>query len=464
MQKNRTISFAWIVACAIASPSLMAATPVPLSPAPAALSRVEAPANTIDKPTQLEKSYYNFEGVPVRSVEPSERHSNVDNSPAAVSKTQAKVTTNAITPLCTTLNTGTAYTLDGTATGGSYCYHFEITQRAKTQVFLTGQNGNTDFALTLIKHEADDTLTSLGTSDQPGNADEGLLALTEPGDYYWSMDANASDGSVFQFGAIVNTNADTNELNDTVGLSTGFPAGQSSLEGNMDSAQDIDYFHYEATDGQDLILRLDDEYGQGEWSAEYFTGTAWVTFAANQFYTFSGLPTPFTLHVRVSPNPSVAVNPAHFFALTVGSQVASSDMSDADTTENIVRIGSSDWSPFLVTQIHNEMNWQLRVLDSNGNPVQGAVVKFRYATDNIPTQTDTAISGATGMASGTVNLPDCSGKYGVTHTSGGNTWFTKFDQGAWDMKVDGANPDEVGVGGQHYPNVTIGHICTQTLQ
>jgi len=46
VQKNRTISFAWVVACAIASPSLLAATPVPLSPAPAALSKVETTSST----------------------------------------------------------------------------------------------------------------------------------------------------------------------------------------------------------------------------------------------------------------------------------------------------------------------------------------------------------------------------------------------------------------------------------
>jgi len=73
VQKNRTISFAWVVACAIASPLLMAATHIPLSPAPAAISKVDAPVNPMDKTNQPEKSYYNFEAVPVRPIEPSKR-------------------------------------------------------------------------------------------------------------------------------------------------------------------------------------------------------------------------------------------------------------------------------------------------------------------------------------------------------------------------------------------------------
>jgi len=101
VQKNRTITFAWVVACAIGSPSLMATTTVPLSPAPKALSKVETTSDTTgaNATAQPEKSYYNFEAVPVRPVEPSKRHTSAGDPLAAVSQTQAKVTTNAITPL-----------------------------------------------------------------------------------------------------------------------------------------------------------------------------------------------------------------------------------------------------------------------------------------------------------------------------------------------------------------------------
>lgn len=463
MQKNRTISFAWVVACAIASPSLLAATPVPLSPAPAALSKVETTSSTkgVTANAQPEKSYYHFEAVPVRPVEPAERQSSVSGPAAAASQTQAKVTTSAITPLCTTLNTGTIYTLDSTTTGGSYCYHFEITQRAKTTVFLTGQNANTDFALTLIKHEADDTLTSLGTSDQPGNADEGLLALTEPGDYYWSMDANASDGSAFQFGAVVNTAVDANELNDAASLSTPIPDDRTPMVGSMDSAQDIDYFSFVAENGQDLQIQFTDAYGQNEWVIEYFTGTVWNTLDANMLYNLGSLPTPFTLNVRISPNPAVAVNPAHDYELLVGSRVTASDSVDVGSDENLVRMSTS---PFLTDQVHNELDWSIRVLDSSGNPVEGAEVTFKYYTDDIPLTGDTAISNLSGIAGNIISLPDCTGNYSTTDYSGGYTWLSEFNAGKWSIRVKDTDPNEVGVGGDNYPAVTLGHICDQTIQ
>ena len=55
----------------------------------------------------------------------------------------------------------------------------------------------------------------------------------------------------------------------------------------------------------------------------------------------------------------------------------------------------------LTTQAHNTLDWSIRVLDSNGTPVKGAK--------------DT-------------------------------------------------DPDEVGVGDENHPTVTLGHVCDQTIQ
>lgn len=441
-------------------------SPPPPESAPTAFENV-APLEKQTAPTELYKSYYNFEAIPMENAPASASRSAQPGTKEAAAQDQelnTLQTASTITPLCTTLSTDVAYTLDGTATGGSYCYHFEIMQRAKTQVFVIGQNASTDFALTLVRHEADDSLTSLGTSDQLGNADEVLLALTEPGHYYWLMDANASDGSAFQFGALVNTAVDAYELNDAVSLSTSIPDDRSPMIGSMDSAQDIDYFNFVAVNGQDLQVSLADNYGQNEWILEYFTGTAWASLNTNQVYDLSNLPTPFTLHVRISPNPAVAVDPTHNYELLVGARVTSSDMVNVDSSENLARIGSGDFSPYLTTQAHNELDWSMRVLDSNGDPVEGATVNFIYTTTDISEQVDTAVSNAAGIAGNSISLPDCTGYYSVRHTTGGNTWVTEFDVGAWNIKVSDTEPDEVGVGGDNYPSVTLGHICDQTLQ
>jgi hypothetical protein len=379
---------------------------------------------------------------------------------AATAKTSSPVSTNAVTPLCTVLAINMTYNLTGTATGGSYCYGFQVTARAKTTAFITGQNANTNFALTLIKHNHDDTLTVLGTSDQPGNANEILLSLTQPGLYYWLMDANASDGSQFSFGTIVNTNADANELNDIQALATAFPAVRTALAGNMDSASDVDYFKFVSQNGQSVLLYLVNPYSTTDWIFQYDTGSGWANLNLNQPYTLAVPTAPYTVNVRVLPNPAATLNPAHSYSLTVATQVMSSDLIDAYTNENIVRVNN----PWMTDQAHQFLNWTIRLLDSNGSPVQGVQATFRWKWDNSSTIfTSTAISNSAGVASATANFGTCSGSVMVTETTAGQTWRTWFDSGVWDLKVAGASDNLVGVGGTNYPTVSLGHICSQTF-
>lgn len=404
----------------------------------------------------------------VSTTQPSPRQpSGITQEPAAsepIGEASSPVEISAITPLCPTLSINTAYTLSGTTTGGSYCYHFQVTQRAKTQVFLISQNASTNFALTLIRHEENDTLTVLGTSDHPGNADEVLLALTEPGHYYWLLDANASDGSPFQFGAIVNTAADAHELNDVPELATVIPDDRAPMIGNMDSVQDVDYFRYTAQFGQDVFVRLDDTFGLNEWRLEYFTGSFWSPLGANTDVLLSGLPTPATIYLRISPNASAPINAAHTYRLVVGSFVRASDMVVVSSPENLARVPLSATPEPLVTQAHNQLNWSMRVLDSKGNPVRGVEVDFILAADEIPAAAHPALSNAAGIAGGSLTLPDCTGNLVVFHTNAGNQWRTEYDVGLWLIVVPHTIEGEVGVGGPSVPNVTFGHICRQTLQ
>ncbi len=278
------------------------------------------------------------------------------------------------------------------------------------------------------------------------------------------MDANASDGAAIQFGSIVNTNADAHELNDSVALSTPVPQPRAELVGSMDSAQDIDYFHFVAQYGQDLEIELKDAYGQDEWIIEYFTGTSWAVLDLDTAYRLSGLPMDFMLHVRVYPNPAVAVNPAHQYELTLGSIIAASTDDEVGSDENLVRLGNYDWDPYLTTQVHNELSWSIRIMDPTLHPLEGVTVKFLYGTQSIPATVDIAETNVNGVASGSIPLPDCIGDNTVVHTApNGQTWETDFDEGRWRVEVPEAfNLGDVGVGGENFPYVVLGHICDQT--
>lgn len=142
---------------------------------------------------------------------------------------------------------------------------------------LVGQSTETDVNLSVLRHNPDDTFTAIGTSANTGNLDEVVLALTEPGHYYWFMEVIDSDGSPFNFGAAVATNLDAYEFNDTVATSTLLSDKQHVITGNMDSVGDLDYFQFTAVRGQDVILRFEDAQ-LDEWITEVYSN-GWIEVA-----------------------------------------------------------------------------------------------------------------------------------------------------------------------------------------
>ena len=161
-------------------------------------------------------------------------------------------------PQCPTLATGNLYTLSGLNAGDTACYHFEITARSKTTALLLNQETGNNIDLSIIRHNADNTYTALGTSNNIGNADETVVVLTELGHYYWFMEAQESTGAAFNFGAAVATALDDYEFNDTAATATVLADKQHKIIANMDSATDIDIYIFTSVRGQDVLLNFSD--------------------------------------------------------------------------------------------------------------------------------------------------------------------------------------------------------------
>ena len=363
--------------------------------------------------------------------------------------------------------------MNGTVTGSDYCYHFEVTERAKTQAFLMNQAAGTDFSLTLLRHEDDGSFTNLGVSDLAGNSDENVLALTEHGQYYWFLHANSSNGSPITLGAAVNTAADSHELNDTLAMATVLTDERNVVFGNMDGSTDIDYFLFTSLRGQNVEIGLDDLYGNNEWIIEIWTGS-WVplpvgsSVANHTRLTLSSA--GVDIFARVRPNPSVTVNPSHEYTLTFGSSIDHIDNVEAEGESSLARIDYTyQSSPYLTTQVHNLLEWSVKVFDSSNTPLAGITTQFILGTVDIPSAVYTAYTDNNGVASGSITLPDCTSNRSVLHRSYGsggyNWWLSTFDEGGWKMVFPEAMAiDEVGVGRENAQYVTLGHICKQTLQ
>ncbi|MBD1584262.1 hypothetical protein [Pseudoalteromonas sp. S16_S37] len=389
-------------------------------------------------------------------------------------------TVEAITPRCPTLSTGNLYTLSDSNAGDNICYHFEITERSKTTALLVGQSQGTNVNLSIIKHNPDNTFTAIGSSANPDNQDEVVLALTEPGHYYWFMEVIESDGAAYNFGAAVANNLDSYEFNDTVALSTVLPDRQNSIVGNMDSINDVDYYQFTAVRGQDLSLSFFDGLSD-EYVIEIYN-SGWVPITPNTYQIISNLQENQSINLRVSANKALPANPENSYTLNIASIVASFSNHVITGENNVNRIPYSarNYSgPYLTTQAYRQLNWSLVLKDTTGAPIEGAVAQFTFiknVTDAQNTLTTYKVnSDSNGAISEQISLSACNPNVtGIEHTEYSfgykNEWRSDVEVGLWRIDIptnrgvdEEGRLDTIGIGGDNVPYVYFGHICDQDL-
>ena len=278
----------------------------------------------------------------------------------------------AFTPLFPTLDINTLYTLTGVETGAQIAYHFNLPKNARIQVQLLNQSAGTDMSLTLFHDDGQGNLTPLGTSDNPGSADEYLNGVLPAGDYYWFMVANAASNSQFSFGVAVDSNVDAYEPNDTEQTAFALPDALNQVTGNLDSVNDVDYFSFVSLRGQGVGMFLGDD-GAGtrnQWIFERFDGTQWVEVPQGSTSTYPNLTPGYTVKVRVRANPAVALNPQAQYKLTLGSAPRLNQHNV--NGDNVVRIPSSIFQ--LTTQVARNLSWSTQWSDSTGEPCAASLL------------------------------------------------------------------------------------------
>ncbi len=430
---------------------------------PAVLRQVPLPGNLPATP-------------PVPSVpaqEASDQAAPATNSTPLSRSNGLQARNNAYTPLCTSLSINQLYTLSGVQQGGSYCYHFEIGQYSKTEAVVTGQSAGSDFELFLLRDVGNGNLQLVGHSNQPGNADESILAVTPPGHYYWLMNAHASDGSPVGFGALVAAPIDAYEPNDSPESATVLPDTLNVITGNSDSVWDYDYYEFTSVRGQVLRLMLAGaEAGtSNRWLLESYDNGTWKTEKTDTPLNIKGRAANYRLQVRVRPNPAVAWSPYPRYRLTIGS-TSFVRKHYLEGESNVLRIPGSaqptNKHKYLTTQAYRQLNWSMYLTDSTGSPLKGLTPvlylikkmhsgQATYAPYPIKTQ-------ANGWAHGTVDLGSCYGDWNATFVDYDgrhkNTWRTNYNYGQWFIRLH--EDPNIGVGNLE-SHIALGHICQQSL-
>ncbi|SHF37272.1 hypothetical protein [Vibrio gazogenes] len=385
-----------------------------------------------------------------------------------------------VTPLCDTLEVGNLYTLSGVKKDGVYCYHFEVKQRSKIMALLVNQDETTDMRLSVLKHGANDQLLIVGTSDQPGNADEVVSAVVEPGHYYWYMEAKAAENASIQFGVSVNSSIDAYEPNDTPQTSTLLPETRNMIVGNIDLTTDSDYYLYTVNKGKKIDITIDQSASPGQWLFNSVVLSGSVEREENTYHYTATEGTQIL--IQVSHNPAKNVAPSKQYQILVGPSVASMSSSKVDGESNVIRLKLSETSMYpnilpngpsglyLTTQAYNQLTWQVKLIDSAGQPASNAAVVLQYDVNLFDGEWNPSNSivytDKTGTAKGTVTLgrKNCQNELFTRQVAyvynSKVTYRTGFDAGLWRILVPGTS---IGVGGSNVPGVTLGHICTQDV-
>lgn len=372
---------------------------------------------------------------------------------------RSTATTTSFTPLCPTLAINTAYTLSGTQPGGAYCYHFAITQRSKSTAFLTGQSSATDFGLLLLQDDGANNLSVVGASDNPGNANEIITALTQPGNYYWYMIPNSTDGAPFDFGVAVNTQIDDYEMNDTLPQATVLPDKLNTILANSDDPSDIDYYQFTSVRGQDVVISLAGVTSgtSSRWKVAFSgDGVNWTNLPNDIYNTISGFAQNQPIYVRVQHNTPATWSAAAQYELLLGSRPATgSHIVSGESSSSLSQI------PLITTKVLTNLGWTSTIRDSKGATLPGALVYFIVGIRSNSNVYD-ATTNFAGQIFESINLGSCSGSHFVDYMiySGSYSYPYRayYDSGAWRIVVAG-NPD-AGVGGDNVPTVTFAQICS----
>jgi hypothetical protein len=368
---------------------------------------------------------------------------------------------------CPELNINLLYTFTP-GSGAINCFYFEIPQDSRTEFIALGQTAGTQTNIEVFHDvQANYGFELLGTSTE-SDADDSVVTFTESGHYYFQLRNVVADGSSIQFAVASNTNIDAFEHNDRFDHAFELEGDINTINANLDHITDVDHYVFNAANGQNVFLRLNDFFGNNEWSLELLNGGSWVPLASNSDWLLGGIASGSDVFVRVIHRAGAVHNANHTYQLTFGSRIMAIDNVDVDTTENIVRITSA-WfnSPYLTTQFHNELNWKAKIEDSTGAGIEGVTIQFTYATADIPVTTLSAITDASGFVDETIVMPDCVGDRTIYHEEpfglNEGRWSSDIVHGAWFITVpESRADDDVGVGGDNVPDVQIGHICDQT--
>jgi|GEM_PF-5119189 len=362
---------------------------------------------------------------------------------------------------CPALALNSAVYTNFTAEGQLQCYSVEVTTATKIEGLLVNIPAGVDYNLYFFKLEDDNNFTALDFSTSATATVEQTVQKVNPGIYILAAQSTqgvSPDPAIM--GWFSYPDFDQHEANDKVSQATALPA-TGAISGNIDNANDLDYFTYQTGANQNKI-KLNFS-ASTQFSFELWTGSAWAQIPNNQL-----------TDINVTPNSTVT-----FLARGVAGNVppvtAQYALTVTDANAATTLSGTSVWNNENLTNLldasyleaHQYIGMSGKVTDDNGQPIPFATVVLRAVNDNGEIGKEIVTSDNNGDFSAQVALPDCSGigpierrnrTYHGTPTNPELWWDIWYESARYDFYLFDGDNNVVSQTGRGFL-----HICKEKI-
>ncbi|OPX54931.1 hypothetical protein SAMN02745127_00207 [Oceanospirillum multiglobuliferum] len=210
---------------------------------------------------------------------------------------------------CPNLAIGSGTLVAFNTEGSSYCVSTVVDAETKIEGLMLNIPSAVNYDLFFFKYEDDGQFTLIDSSVSPNSTSEQTVAKAAAGAYVlFAQATQGSSGDPVTLGWLGYNNFDQYEANDKFGQSTSLQTN-AVIQGNLDNANDLDFFSYTVGPDQSLLsLRFS---ASEQFSFEIWNGAAWVQLVKNQLNTYNVTPGPRltswfglrqVIHLRHRPN------------------------------------------------------------------------------------------------------------------------------------------------------------------
>ncbi|MBX8497746.1 hypothetical protein [Pseudomonas cichorii] len=224
---------------------------------------------------------------------------------------------------------------------------------------------------------------------------------------------------------------------------------------------DVKYYSFTAIRGQRVLInQINPE--NSPWLIEYKESDTWKTKHGDEAFATPNMNPGQQVQIRVSKKPQRIIPKDASYEILFGSAPR---LADIEMTGDVEHFNTK----FGRHKAYRVLNWQTRVVDYKGHPLEGVRVTLELNTNqnlNLKHTLSQKTSNKSGFIRTSFSLPECQGKestepFWLWQYGFRTQWQLTYNTGYWFMYPD--SHENGGSGSRTGIKTAFAHICTQKI-